>query len=182
MTDLPEWRQDAGGVWECDDPEERSFAIVAMFVYGFDVVAMDQWLGRLESCPARDEILEWRRQAKDVSLGSGPDAAMKPLLELMKIRRHTIDREGFLLPLAKTGDASLKRSKAGGEKTAATLKDEASARRARLKKAALDILKTDPRIKRRALAAMLADRGHGGAEAIRTMLPKLIGKKSSDRQ
>jgi hypothetical protein len=109
MTDLPQWREDEPGVWKCDDPDEMTFALVAMMVYGFDVVGMDHWLGRLEDCPARDQILEWRRQAKAGSLVSGPHVTMKPLLELMLIRRYTIDREGFLLPLAKRADAAKKK-------------------------------------------------------------------------
>lgn len=83
---------------DSDAPEIR-FAWVAESM-GFDLRAFDDWLGELEPCPARDELLALRVEAK-----AADRARLRPLLELMHARRFLIDREGFLLPLARKGDA-----------------------------------------------------------------------------
>jgi hypothetical protein len=70
-------------------------------------------------------------------------------------------------------EATRKRSK-GGKKTAKILISEREERDAVLTSAAKAILKDNPRIKILALAATLSERGHGGEEALRKKLPKLL--------
>ncbi|MHB8494799.1 MAG: hypothetical protein ACYC9Z_16395 [Casimicrobiaceae bacterium] len=66
------------------------------------------------------------------------------------------------------------RVRAGGAKTAATRQKEALARDKELKGAAEKLRTQNPRLSRADLARLLADRGHGGAAAIRKKLIKLL--------
>lgn len=69
--------------------------------------------------------------------------------------------------------------KAAGAALAADRKADAAEADAKLLKAARAILRDEPRIKVAALAAVLSDRGLGGAKAIEKKLPRLLGKKKS---
>ena len=62
----------------------------------------------------------------------------------------------------------------GGEKTAAIRQNSAAARDAKLALAALAIRAANPALSLSDIAAKLADRGHGGKEAIRKKLPRLL--------
>jgi len=85
-----------------DDRDELSFRIASMLC-GFDLAAFDVWFAALRPCAARDELLELRRKARAAFLTTGTESA-KPFLELMHVRRIFIQRDEFLLPLARKGE------------------------------------------------------------------------------
>jgi hypothetical protein len=95
-ADLPTWRHTPDG-WTTADRGELAFALRAV-IAGFDLRRFDDWLRDLEPCPARDELLALRAEAK------GADRArMRRTLELMQRTRLLIEREAHLLPLARHG-------------------------------------------------------------------------------
>ncbi len=83
-------------------------------------------------------------------------------------------------PVRVTGTSALRRSANGGRKTGARRTGAKADADDAILRAARAILHEEPQIKRVALAAILADRGHGGSEAIRKRLPRLLGKKSCE--
>lgn len=106
-ADLPTWRETPAG-WTTDDPAELAFAHRAV-IAGVDLRRLDDWLRELEPCPARDELLALRLEAK-----SAARPAMRRALELMQTRRLWIEREGILLPLARHADAMLRQGRQKG--------------------------------------------------------------------
>lgn len=77
------------------------------------------------------------------------------------------------------GAAQMRGQSKGGRKTAIANRAEAAQRDRKLHAAAKMILATDGPMKDAALAAILAERGHGGRETIRKKLPKLLRRKES---
>lgn len=100
LPPLPEWRH-VGGAWTCDDASEQAFAWRAA-IQGFDLPAFDAWLATLPPSPARDELLERRELARAADPNNGHQ---RIALDWLRLRRYTIEREGFLLPLAQHGAA-----------------------------------------------------------------------------
>jgi hypothetical protein len=149
-------------VWTGDDAEDH-FRFRAFTAFGFDVDEYDAWLRTLPTCPAREELRRIRDEAKAEGLHG---RAMKRLLHLLWVSRQALDRE--------QGRRSL-----GGRATAEVNRDKAKHRDELLKKAAKSIIPAGGRIKNAALAAMLSERGHGGKEAIRKKLPKLLPRKKT---
>ncbi len=163
-----EWKNTPTG-WTCDDESDLEFALIATFL-GFDLVAFDQWLTTLPPGQHRDELL-WRRSRAKAADVNNDD--MRIMCEGLKAEQH-------MRLWARKGVAEHRRQSHGGIKAGAALSVSAKTADAALLRAARSILVTDPRIQRVALAAMLADRGLGGAEAIRKKLPRLLGKKSRE--
>ena len=103
---LPVWRKAPDGGWMCNDPTEMRFALRAV-ITGLDIRLFDNWLRRLEPCPAREQLLALRAKAK---AAASPDV-MRPYFEAMLVRRTFIEREEVVLPLARHG-----RTMSGGRK------------------------------------------------------------------
>jgi len=109
MTTLPKWRRARGTEadptirgFTCDDFDALRFGVRCAF-YGFDLPDFDGWLAKLDSCGARDELLARRALAHDAMRTNNADATRRHL-EWMLLRRSAIEREDFLVPLAKIGD------------------------------------------------------------------------------
>jgi hypothetical protein len=84
--------------------------------------------------------------------------------------------------VARTELAMQKKRKRGANTTASRRKLEAATRYQELRRVARKVLAEEPDIKMATLAAMLSERGFGGKEAIRKLLPKLrVRTKSRGR-
>lgn len=128
MTTLPRWRRARGTEadptihgFTCDDFDALRFG-VGCALFGFDLPNFDEWLAKLDSCGARDELLA-RRALAHCAMRSNDASAVRRHLEWMLLRRDSIDREDVLLPLAKTGDRVRKPFRKANQKrktTAAT--------------------------------------------------------------
>lgn len=97
---LPQWVETRDGGLACGD---RTAVVAAWFFSfkGFDLPDFDRWLSALEPCGAKTELLERRSLAIQASKDSKRDAVLRHL-EWMMLRRQYLDREGFLLPLARS--------------------------------------------------------------------------------
>ncbi len=83
-------------------------------------------------------------------------------------------RLGRLVTLLKVYDIEKTGHSKGGHKAAIRLKREAATGDAKLKRLAKELLSTNDRLSRRDVASILAERGYGGAEAIRRKLSRLL--------
>lgn len=129
-----------------------------------------QWIFRLE-------IADGSRAPFDIEFAKVTDRGL--VLTLLEL----LDREGRMAALkADVAQFELDRQSArskGGGATAKGRKEAASARARARDKAAASIRKIEPNIKKAALAATLAERGHGTAK---TLEKRLAGKKSRERR
>lgn len=79
-------------------------------LYGFALPQFDLWLGSLEPCGAKTELLERRSAAVVAATAKNKDGMLRHL-EWMARRRFEIAREDVLLPMAKKHDEFLKERK-----------------------------------------------------------------------
>jgi hypothetical protein len=86
-----------------------------------------------------------------------------------------------VMPLARAGHNVKEGRARGGKKTAEERRRVAEQRNQGLKRAALNIQATNPRLSNTDLARMLHDRGHGGIKAIEKKLPTLLSRKKVSR-
>lgn len=115
----------------------------------------------------------------EFSLDAFPVACRPLVLTLLDL----LDEQAAMARVAVTvaqADLETDARRRSGAGSAALTQQRAAARRdAEILKAARAILKDEPQIKGAALAAMLADRGHGGRYAIEKKLPRLLGTEKS---
>lgn len=92
----------SGPRWDRSTAEEVFAAYFTL--RGFDVERFDNWLASLEDCGAKVELTE-RRELAIAAFQKDPDNKDSTLRHLEWIQRRwaEIRREGFLLPLARTG-------------------------------------------------------------------------------
>lgn len=141
---LPQWVETRGGGFSCGD--RKSVVVGILFsLEGFDLPDFDGWLSALRPCGAKTQLLEWRALAIRAALDSKHDE-MRPYLVAMGFQRKFLDREGFLLPLARHG------KRFPGGRRAGT----GSA----LRKAIAAVLKRNPTASAAAVWDILAARGH----------------------
>ena len=82
--------------------KEEMFQWMAAFK-GFDIRGFDKWHSELGDCGARRELSERRELAKEAATKNNTDALLRHL-EWMLLRWKYIQREDYILPLARTGD------------------------------------------------------------------------------
>ena len=90
-------------IWDYEDPNDQALAIKGA-IFQFNLVDFDTWLMKLETCAAKDQLIGRRQAAVDAKNIS----VLQRHLEFMSLQWSSIDREDFLLSLAKIGDTSQK--------------------------------------------------------------------------
>ena len=115
-------RKLTGNGWLYANPLEHSLVMKVALIWGFSLADFDTWLINLEPCPAKDEMVQFRETILVEST-----ATLKRTIELLKLRRNTIDRENYILPLANgvVSNLTKKNGASGGKKKFEALKAEA---------------------------------------------------------
>ena len=102
------------GGYSLASAELEAFAIDCA-LHGFDLPKFDLWLGAMESCGAKEELLERRQWAWEAVRRDQPKDSLLRHLEWMLLRWRYIRREEYILPLARTGDRVKKGGAKGGQ-------------------------------------------------------------------
>ena len=95
--------------WFYENPQEHQLAQLVQFKFSFDLVDFDNWLDSLESCPAKDDLIEYRDGLLKTIIESSDAnvllARIKPSLAYLKQARFSIEREAVLLKIATNQNA-----------------------------------------------------------------------------
>lgn len=84
--------------WEYKDPAESSLVIKSLLFLGFDLPSFDTWLEELAECVAKRDLLILRRGAVKLAHDH-----LKDRLTILKLCRKTIERDDYVVPLARLG-------------------------------------------------------------------------------
>lgn len=99
---LPRWMQHSKYGYHHAGDGQMQFAFSAMR-HGLNVPEFDLWLSSLRDSVAKTELMQRRIAAFDACCRNDVPVMLRHL-EFMKLRKYVIEREDFLLPLAKTGN------------------------------------------------------------------------------
>jgi len=100
---IPQWMRHSEYGYHHASPEAMGFATTCIF-RGFNLPEFDLWLSALRDCGAKIELLERRKNAL-AALWENNEDSLARHLEWMMLRRLIIERNDFMLPLAKSGKA-----------------------------------------------------------------------------
>ena len=113
LDGLPKWRKASRGVRTKDGivygytsgDHKTDLVRIRCALAGFDLVAFDEWLSTLEPGEVRAEVLAWRAHMIAVAnRENGPALRLCLGLDRLTLTQWGIERERFLLPLARTGN------------------------------------------------------------------------------
>ncbi len=121
MSQFNPARNWTGDGWLYTNTLEQSLMVKVALTWGFNLPDFDTWLIDLESCAAKDGMMKYREEMLHEST-----AMLKRSIESLKQSRFMIERENFLLPLAKGEVSNLakKYGAAGGVQKFSALKTE----------------------------------------------------------
>ena len=88
--------------WEYKDPDEIRLVFDSVLFLGFDLPAFDTWLEELEDCVAKRDLIILRRGAVKL-MKKGAHDHIKDRLTILKLCRYTIERNDYVVPLARLG-------------------------------------------------------------------------------
>lgn len=93
-------RTETPGGWEYKDPDEIALVFDSLLFLGFDLPSFDTWLEELEECVAKRDLIILRRGAVKLMQKRAHDH-IKDRLTVLKLCRYTIERNDYVVPLAR---------------------------------------------------------------------------------
>lgn len=88
--------------WAYKDPDEHSLVVKSVLFLGFNLPLFDTWLEELEECVAKRDLIILRRGAVKL-MQKGAHDHIQDRLTILKLCRYTIERNDYVVPLARLG-------------------------------------------------------------------------------